>query len=62
MDDLIKEIQRQLKFAENEYNIVDKRIKHGQECSINDTTKRLFYYAQINAYKNILNYYKQELL
>lgn len=60
MDDLIKKIQRQLKKAEKEYNFYNEKIKSGN-VAVDDNARRLYHRAQIDAYNNILNYYKQEL-
>ena len=61
MDDLIKLIQRQLKKAEKEYNFYNEKIKSSNDYNFDDNARRLYHRAQIDAYDNILNYYKQEL-
>lgn len=60
MDDLIKEIKRLLNDVENEYNFYNQKIKSGN-ADVDDNARRLYWKAQMNAYNNILNYYKQEL-
>jgi hypothetical protein len=64
MNELIKEIKRQLNYVEQEKNKQQAKI----ENAINDTykdyelRKELYFTAQINAYNNILDYIKQEEL
>ena len=60
MNDLIKEIKRLLNDVENEYNFYNQKIKSGN-AAVDDNARRLYWAAQMNAYNNILNYYKQEL-
>lgn len=56
--DLIKEIQRLLKKAKKEYNFYNEKIKSSNDYSFDDNARRLYNRAQIDAYENILKYYK----
>ena len=58
MNELINYIKTELKEAENQYDFFNKKIKQGN-MAISDNERRLYWYAQINAYNNILNYIKQ---
>jgi hypothetical protein len=56
--DLIKEIQRLLKKAKKEYNFYNEKIKSTNDYSFDDNARRLYHRAQIDAFENILIYYK----
>jgi hypothetical protein len=62
MNELIKEIKRQLKFAEKKYNTINEYIINNNNIEINDTIDRLYWHSQMNAYNSILQYIKQEEL
>jgi hypothetical protein len=64
MKDLIKEINRQKKYAEQEYNFLNsnknQKLTDIEKNQINSGI--LYWKAQMNAYNAILNYIKQEEL